>query len=552
MAVHRRRRTSASALRVALILGANVVGAWFLWGLIHPTAKAARPDSAPAASALSPASAAKLARPGVADTARGPAKIPTGASQARLDQLGARIRPIVERYKRKAETLSKGHVDAGSTRVAVHVRDPASGAEFGIEASRMLRPASNMKLVTTVTALTLLGSDWAFVTPIEARGTLQAGRLEGDLVLRACGDPLFDMDGGGSVRALLAPALDELARSGLSSVSGNLVLDEGSFDKPAPPPGWPGPEQRSSEYCSLSGGFSANRGCLTVRVTPTSTGSAAEIDVEPAGYGLERHFNSMTVVSGQTKLGIDARPTGLIVRGTIPKSSRPFVDSCPVPDPVNLFGEVLLHELAARKIHIEGQLVRERRSAAGRVLARIRTPLVHYLAPIHQESNNAVADQVYLGTANAFLGSAKREGAQAAALAAMERLHVTEAGFRQVDGSGLSDLNRVSARQLTAMLQAVTQGDALTAQLFRASLAVAGVSGTLDDRMRHSSAKGRVFAKTGFIGGTSALSGIALCKGDGELIFSIVVNYEEFGGLNTTVWKPMEDEICELLVGVDP
>ncbi len=473
-------------------------------------------------------------------------------SQARLDQLGARIRPIVERYKRKAATESKGRVDSASTQVGVHVRDPASGAEFGIEASRMLRPASNMKLVTTVTALTLLGSAWQFVTPIEARGTLQSGRLEGDLVLRASGDPLFDVEGDGSVRELLAPALDELARSGLRSVSGDLVLDEGSFDKPAPPPGWPGPEQRSSEYCALSGGFSANRGCLTIRVTPTSTGSAAAIHVEPAGYGLERRFSATTVASGPLTLGFDARPTGLIVRGTIPKSSSPYVGSCPVPDPVDLFGDVLRQGLEARGIRIEGKTVRERNTPAGSVIARIRTPLIDYLEPIHQESNNAVADQVYLGTANAFLGNAKREAAQAAALAAMERLNVTDVGFRQVDGSGLSDLNRVSARQLTAMLQAVTRGEARTAQLFRDSLAIAGVSGTLDDRMRHSPAKGRVFAKTGFIGGTSALSGFALCKGDRELIFSIVVNYEEFSGLNRTVWKPMEDEICELLVGVDP
>jgi D-alanyl-D-alanine carboxypeptidase/D-alanyl-D-alanine-endopeptidase (penicillin-binding protein 4) len=78
---------------------------------------------------------------------------------------------------------------------------------------------------------------------------------------------------------------------------------------------------------------------------------------------------------------------------------------------------------------------------------------------------------------------------------------------------------------------------------------VAGVSGTLDQRMRNTPAKGRVFAKTGFTDGTSALSGLARDVSDNDTVFAILVEYREFGGLNSSVWKPMEDEICELLVG---
>ncbi|MEO6710812.1 MAG: D-alanyl-D-alanine carboxypeptidase, partial [Planctomycetota bacterium] len=120
-----------------------------------------------------------------------------------------------------------------------------------------------------------------------------------------------------------------------------------------------------------------------------------------------------------------------------------------------------------------------------------------------------------------------------------------------IDGSGLSDRNRVSARQLTALIQAVACGDSRSARIYRSSLAVGGVSGTLDGRMRSAKVKGRVFAKTGFIDGTSALSGIVKTRDEGELIFSILVNYDEFGGLNSSVWKPMEDQVCELLAGME-
>jgi len=66
--------------------------------------------------------------------------------------------------------------------------------------------------------------------------------------------------------------------------------------------------------------------------------------------------------------------------------------------------------------------------------------------------------------------------------------------------------------------------------------------------MRGTSAAGHVLAKTGFIGGTSALSGLAQGQGGRHFIFSILVNYPAKAGLNTSVWKPMQDSICVAIV----
>ncbi|NUP98016.1 MAG: D-alanyl-D-alanine carboxypeptidase, partial [Planctomycetaceae bacterium] len=82
------------------------------------------------------------------------------------------------------------------------------------------------------------------------------------------------------------------------------------------------------------------------------------------------------------------------------------------------------------------------------------------------------------------------------------------------------------------------------------SLAVAGERGTLDDRMGKTVARGRVRAKTGFIDGTSALSGVAEALDGRRFVFSILVNYPDAGGLNSSVWKPMQDELCVRLVEV--
>jgi D-alanyl-D-alanine carboxypeptidase/D-alanyl-D-alanine-endopeptidase (penicillin-binding protein 4) len=90
-------------------------------------------------------------------------------------------------------------------------------------------------------------------------------------------------------------------------------------------------------------------------------------------------------------------------------------------------------------------------------------------------------------------------------------------------------------------------GDA--SRLMLGSLAVAGEAGTLEDRMRDGAARGRVRGKTGWINGASSLSGIAEALDGRRYVFSILVNYPRIGGLNTTVWKPMQDAMCERLVG---
>ena len=80
------------------------------------------------------------------------------------------------------------------------------------------------------------------------------------------------------------------------------------------------------------------------------------------------------------------------------------------------------------------------------------------------------------------------------------------------------------------------------------SLAVGGSTGTLDGRMQDKKLAGRVHAKTGFIGGTSALSGFLDTLDGRTLVFSILVEYPPTEGLNKSCWKPMQDEICTELV----
>jgi D-alanyl-D-alanine carboxypeptidase/D-alanyl-D-alanine-endopeptidase (penicillin-binding protein 4) len=538
---HGRRRATAAAAGLTCVLAAGLWGAaWLL-----------RPRPAAASDVPRPGSAAP------ADPARAPAR---GAEAPRRrvapdPALVARIRGRIADFENAAARETKGKVGPKSVAVAVHVLDlDADGELVAIDADRSMRPASNLKLVTSSAALVLLGPAFSFETVFETQGAVEGGVLAGDLVARAAGDPLYDRQGDGSLTALLAPLVADLARRGIRRIDGALVLDELDFAEPSPGPAWPDAGQRWSEFCALAGGFSANAGCLTATVRPRGVGEEAEVRVEPRHDGLARKGR---VVTGAARSRLDVRVEGrhgqAFVDGSIPAGVGPWSTRFAAADPVELFGAAVVRALKDGGIPVRDGWTRAHATAAGRwtELGRIVTPIGSVLEAVNTDSNNACADQVFLALGHAQGAGGTRAGGRAAVASALDRLGVSSEGLVQVDGSGLSRDNRVTARQITALVRAVLRLEPGTARAFVDSLAVAGETGTLDDRMDDPLLAGNVRAKTGFIAGTSALSGILDTRDGRRLVFSILVEYPPTDGLNKRCWKPLENSICKELAGAD-
>ncbi len=534
--------------RVAVILALNAAAAYALW-LTWPrdAFDSADPSVAASAPAANESNAARA-------RLRGLGQAPRSSASGVLRDVETGARAIVARWIESARELSKNKVHAGNVAVAVCVRElgqPATG-EVDLGAGRSLLPASNMKLVTTAAALTLLGPKWEFRTRVEAGGPIVDGVLDGNLVLRAAGDPLFDRRADGEVEARFAPLLDALAARGVTSVRGDVVLDEGAFVDPAPAEQWPGAEQHWAEYCALAGGFSVNRGCLAIQVTPRSVGDLANVLVRPLGHGLEERLGVRTVSEGKLIVNVGAHTGKVVASGSIPARSGTWSDAVAAPDPVLLFGRVLCSAMERRGIVLQGRLTRRRHAPGGETLCVLSTPLAEYLEEINTDSTNAVADQVLLALGNEIVGAGSFPAGARATKEALVALGVSADGFEQFDGSGLSRGNRVSARQIAALLESVASSDAASARTYLDSLAVSGAQGTLSSRMKNGPAAGRVRAKTGFINGVSALSGFVQREDGRTFVFSVLVNYPHVDGLNANCFKPMQDELCELLASVKP
>lgn len=185
-----------------------------------------------------------------------------------------------------------------------------------------------------------------------------------------------------------------------------------------------------------------------------------------------------------------------------------------------------------------------------RELAAVESPPVSALVfETNQESNNLYAE-VLLRTlqvsTQTFASTSPDDDSADIGLkqmkASLTALGVNPESYVLVDGSGLSRHNLLSPDAIAQTLQLMTQTP--HAQVYRASLPIAGVSGSLKNRFRNTAAQGRVYAKTGGMTGVSALSGYLDVPGYQPLVFSIIVNQSDqsFATLRQAI-----DEIVLLL-----
>jgi D-alanyl-D-alanine carboxypeptidase/D-alanyl-D-alanine-endopeptidase (penicillin-binding protein 4) len=189
-------------------------------------------------------------------------------------------------------------------------------------------------------------------------------------------------------------------------------------------------------------------------------------------------------------------------------------------NPALAAGSLLRQALAAAGVNVAGKTRTGRLATAGLPLARDTSePLAEIVRFMGRESDNYTAEILVKHLGALELG----RGSTAAGLRVVRGLlaeaGVPLAGVRLADGSGLSSLDRLTAGAIVALLEAGLANGAIR-DAFVASLAVAGVDGTLEGRMQSRPARGRVIAKTGTTSLASSLSGFVR----GRYAFAILQN----------------------------
>ncbi len=173
-------------------------------------------------------------------------------------------------------------------------------------------------------------------------------------------------------------------------------------------------------------------------------------------------------------------------------------------------------------------------------------PLSQLLVEANLNSNNLYAEALLrtLGSKVNASASNSQKGL-IAVKQTLTILGVDPNSYVVADGSGLSRHNLVSPKAIAQTLTAMASPQ--YAAIYRASLPVAGVSGTMTNRLKNTPAQGVVSAKTGTMSGAVALSGYINAPNYEPLVFSIIVNQSD---QSAATIRQTIDEVVLLLVSL--
>ncbi|UYY58209.1 D-alanyl-D-alanine carboxypeptidase/D-alanyl-D-alanine-endopeptidase [Sphingomonas sp. S2-65] len=436
---------------------------------------------------------------------------------------------VAQSLQRKAEA-ALAEAPRG-TRFGFVVVDEKGREIVAVNPDGRFMPASNTKIVTTAAAYWVLaGID----RPDTTGGA--AVRLEGqDVVLQGNGDARLSStpDCMTDCLSVLADAVAKRTRSVRNVIGDDTAL----------------PDQRWSpgmSWNNIPGGSGTGVSALTLddnevrlKVSPGPAGRQPVVEMLPY-YQVENR--AVTVASGPTTISYDRDLNGKLLRvsGQIAVTAPPRTLRLGLDDPAHYAAWRLKTLLEARGVRVTGQVTVRHRALTPQddpavrgnalpvrgqtlpVLARLTPPpLAGDVATTNKTSQNLHAE-LLLRRIALQTGSGSIADGQVRIDAMLSGAGLPRTAYDFSDGSGMSTYNRIAPRGMVTLLRWIAAqpwGGA-----WRATLPIGGVDGTLARRFKGTALEGRVFAKTGTLNGTSALSGYLVARSGRTLSFSLIAN----------------------------
>lgn len=444
------------------------------------------------------------------------------------------------------EVLRRPQLEAAIVGIKVVSLD--SGRVLFEENSRkLLRPASNMKLYTVAAAMDRLTPDYRFQTSVYADSRPSAdGVLRGDLTIYGRGDPsIAARFNNGDYFKGINDLAARIAAAGVKRIEGDLVGDESYFSGASYGSGWNW-EDLQWWYGAEVSSLTVNDNALDLSIKPGSeVGQPAVITTGPPDPLLKI---TNRVVTGPRSSRRDLNiyrglsSDTLEIVGSLPLDDRGFTAGIGMSHPALLFVYLLRTALGQRGITVTGKSrtippanflgVLPAPQPTTRIeIATLQSPPFSLVAAQTMKPSQNLYTEIILRT----LGKVAPPPAsplnnirtsEAAGLEVLKAF-LKEAGVNLTplsltDGSGLSRNDMVTAEASVQLLTYMSRHR--FASSFREALPIAGVDGTLRNRMRGTVAENNLRAKTGSLSSAATLSGYVTTAAGENLVFSIMVN----------------------------
>jgi D-alanyl-D-alanine carboxypeptidase/D-alanyl-D-alanine-endopeptidase (penicillin-binding protein 4) len=347
---------------------------------------------------------------------------------------------------------------------------------YSKNAGKLFMPASNMKIVTSAVALTLLGADYTYRTTFATDGEVRDSLLDGNLIVIGRGDPTISDNMRGLATLVMDTLADSVRAHGIRQVTGSLARVGDAFPDSVHGYGW--------EWDDLGEYY------------------AAGVD--------ELIFNE------------GMAPTTL---RPPPDTVRDSLYSGPARDPATGYLNAFNDALVRKRINVESGVmdsILPTPIKLDTLFTYVSPPLRNILPALMKPSQNQIAEILLktIGLERGGMGTA--DSARKIVAQQLLAWGAQPDGFALYDGSGLSRHDLLSPETLVRVLDRIQQDTAFA--VYYNAMPVAGVDGTLKDRMKGTPAEGNVHAKTGSIGSARSLSGYVTTADGERLIFSILAN----------------------------
>ncbi|CAD5108165.1 D-alanyl-D-alanine carboxypeptidase/D-alanyl-D-alanine endopeptidase [Zestomonas carbonaria] len=405
------------------------------------------------------------------------------------------------------KALQKNKINSQSLSVAtLPLTGPGTPTLYNVDVS--VNPASTMKLITTYAALELLGPAYQWKTEFYTDGPLKDGVLNGNLYLKGGGDPKLNLE-------KLWLMMRDLRANGVQRITGDLVLDRSHFVQPQLPVFNDDGGDPHRPFLVTPDSLLVN--LKAVRLVTRTADGRVSVTMDPplTNVAIDNQVKALPAAKcpgwPDVRFNPVPRPDGgatLVVTGKL-------AEGCSAQTYISLLDHPAYAAGAVRAIWQElgGSIAGRDRVAevpkSARLLARTFSPdLVEIIRDINKYSNNTMSRQLFLSLGAHFRTDADPDDAKAAQRVIRQwlaRKGITASHLVMENGSGLSRAERISAREMLALLQSAWHSP--YAAEFISSLPLVAMDGTMRKRLARTPLVGQAHIKTGTLNTVRAIAG---------------------------------------------
>lgn len=447
------------------------------------------------------------------------------------------------------DSLQKTKILEAGT-LAVSIKNCKTGEKIvNYNAEKALKPASNIKLLSTGTALEILGENYRFKTLIEHTGTIKNDTLFGDIFIKGGGDPTLGTkryDGFDNYPQLMERWASAIKSLNIKHIQGKIKYDISIFSDQAIHETWPWGDL-GNYYGAGIYGLNLNENYTTAFFNSGKiSGSSAEllsILPEIQNAQIRNEVKALKETRGD-EVYFYASPLSndLLATGSIPLKRQAFSVKAAIPNPPQTCVDLLKKQVGSLNISISEKQYADTLHRS--LIFKTDSPsLFEICTAANFESINLSAEACLKIIGAEKYGEGTFEKSIEGLKAHWQSQGIDLQHFDMRDGSGLSPSNAVSTRHFTDILATLAKNRSFTA--FYQSIPVVGEDGTVKNMAKKTKAAGNVRAKSGTLNKVKAYSGYFTAANGDIMAFSMIAN--QFDSASSQINKILEGLMVKMV-----